>query len=161
MNRLKLSLHALWTALAVLSCPAVLGESATDTSEQVSITEVVDGAAVFGDAWPGGEAMTIDQAIDQNTETAPAARVHSGRITQVCQKKGCWMILEKDGKFARVDFNSHAFFIPRDSRGPAEVYGVLTLKTLSDSKRQHLAEDGAEGLPEQVWELVATSVKIG
>lgn len=155
------SLHTLCTAILVLACPVLFADASDDANSQVSITEVIDGAAVFGDRWPGGDATVIDEAIAHATDADSEPRVFSGRITQVCQKKGCWMILENDGQFARVDFNNHAFFIPMDSTGPAEVYGVLTLKTLSDAKRQHLADDGADALPEQVWELVATSVKIG
>ena len=102
--------------------------------------------AAYGKPLPTGGTTPISQAIDDfDTHAGKPARF-SGRITQVCQAKGCWMVLEDEGRSARVMFGDHAFAIPKDSAGQAEVHGVLSRKALSPAQAKHLEEDG-KGLP--------------
>lgn len=56
------------------------------------------------------------------------------------------MVLEDDGQTARVMFGDHAFQIPKDSAGRAEVHGVLSRKQLTPAQIKHLEED-SKGLP--------------
>ena len=129
---------------------------------QVSITEVIDGAAVFGQQWPNEvfQAVGIETALKQPTKFITTNHVITGNVTRVCQKKGCWMILAEGDVFARVDFNDHAFLIPKDSKGSAEVYGRLVEKELSDEQRAHYASEGSGELPAKSYEILADSVKI-
>jgi hypothetical protein len=87
----------------------------------------------------------------------------SGRITEVCQKEGCWMMLEDDGHAARVMMRDHAFVVPKDASGPAEVYGVLSVKQLTPEAAKHLAEDaGGDAVPqESELRIQATGVRVG
>ncbi len=55
------------------------------------------------------------------------------------------MMLEDNGQTARVVFKDHAFLIPKDSSGHAEVVGVLSRKDLTPEQVEHLRED-AKGL---------------
>src|SRR5690606_13771047 len=60
-------------------------------------------AADYGEPMPEGEAIAIaDAAADPAAHTTGEPAKFSGRITQVCQKKGCWVVLEQDGASARV-----------------------------------------------------------
>ena len=141
----------------------------TDNSEQqaghdgqVVVTEKIDGAPVYGDAWPQNENKVYQLA---NVLATPERYendkfVISGRITRVCQKMGCWMVLSDGDDFARVDFNQHSFFIPKDSQGQAQVYGHLKLVRDSEDKRAHLTAEGAGELAPERYEIVAYSVKL-
>ena len=40
-----------------------------------------------------------------------------GRVRDVCQKKGCWMVVDDGTAHARVRFADYAFFVPKDSSG--------------------------------------------
>ncbi|VAW39286.1 hypothetical protein MNBD_GAMMA01-1971 [hydrothermal vent metagenome] len=134
-----------------------------DTQEnQVIVTEVINGANVYGEKWSSSAHNSTDiaTALAKHEELVGKEMIFTGNITKVCQNTGCWMILETNGKFARVDFNSHSFFIPKDTQGTAEVFGVLHSKTMSDEKRKHLEDEGTGKLPEQVFEITATSIKI-
>jgi hypothetical protein len=102
--------------------------------------------ASYGKPLPTGGTTPISQAIGDFDAHAGKPARFSGRITQVCQAKGCWMVLEDDGRSARVMFGDHAFAIPKDSTGPAEVHGVLSRKALTTAQTKHLEEDG-KGLP--------------
>jgi hypothetical protein len=98
--------------------------------------------AAYGKPLPTGRTTPISQAIGDFDAHAGKPARFSGRITQVCQAKGCWMVLEDDGRSARVMFGDHAFAIPKDSAGQAEVHGVLSRKALTPAQATHLQEDG-------------------
>lgn len=128
---------------------------------KVVITQVIDGANVYGDKWQADfDHLTIEKAIEDHEMLIGEEMIFTGNISKVCQKAGCWMMLETNGVIARVDFNKHSFFIPKDTQGQAEVLGFLHSKTMSDEKKKHLEEDGAGKLQNKIFEITATSVKI-
>ncbi len=137
-------------------------QSKHENKQQVSVTETINGASVYGEQWPtdAPDALSIAAALQAPAKYQEGNHVISGRVTKVCQKQGCWMILADGDAFARVDFNDHAFLIPKDSSGQAEVYGRLVEKQLSAEQVAHYAEEGAGELPSKSFELVADSVKI-
>jgi hypothetical protein len=101
--------------------------------------------ARYGKPLTPGAAVPIAAALSDFEAHAGKPQRFSGRITQVCQAKGCWMVLEDDGRTARVMFGDHAFEIPKDTSGQAQVVGVLSRKQLTPAQVQHLRED-ARGL---------------
>lgn len=104
------------------------------------------GATPYGKPLPEGASTPIAQAVaDFDAHAGKPARF-SGRITEVCQAEGCWMVLEDNGQSARVMFADHAFLVPKDSAGPADVHGVLSRKQLTPEQVKHL-EDDSNGLP--------------
>jgi hypothetical protein len=117
---------------------------------------------VFGEAMPEGEAQAIGTAIAAGIEADAAARKFSGRITEVCQAKGCWVMLEDEGQVARVMMKDHDVGLPRDARGRAVVHGVLSEKVLDEKTARHLAEDAGRSEPVATREfrIVATSVEL-
>lgn len=108
--------------------------------------ETTAAGAVYGERLPASmpAAVSIDSASANVAEHAGKPAAFSGRITEVCQKMGCWVVLSgENGQFARVTMHDHAFGVPKDSSGPAIVYGTLSEKTLSDEEIEHLKKDGA------------------
>ena len=102
---------------------------------------VVDGHPVYGAVMPAGDATAIGQVLGHVDQYAGTPQKFSGRVTKVCQKKGCWMVLADGEQSARVMFGEDDFFIPIDTSGNAVVYGTLTAKTMSKSMAKHLAKD--------------------
>jgi len=97
----------------------------------------------FGGEMPvAGEALTLTQAISQ-LETADNSMVKiQGQITEVCQAKGCWMILVDGDTYARVTFEDYGFFVPIEtSMQRSVVYGVLTESVLTGAQADHYAQD--------------------
>ncbi|WP_395375308.1 DUF4920 domain-containing protein [Marinicella sp. W31] len=132
------------------------------TEEKPVVTEYQNGHPVYGQHWPQ-QAMTemsITAAIGDFENVVGEGMVFTGEVTQVCQKKGCWMVLTNGDMFARVDFDNHSFFIPKNTQGQARVYGELNLKKLSEEKLKHLESDGATGLEKQNYEIKALSVML-
>ena len=124
------------TSLALLSIPLVSLLSLAHAGEPAS----------YGKPVPAGTATPVSKAIADFAAHPGKPGLFSGPITQVCQGKGCCMVLEDEGRSARVMFGDHAFAIPKDSAGQAEVHGVLSRKALTPAQTKHLEEDG-KGLP--------------
>ena len=89
-------------------------------------------------------------------------RTFSGRVVDVCQKKGCWVMLEDAGQGARVLLGDHDFYVPKDVRGPAEVHGVLVRATLSPAARAHTAEETSTTapVPDVEYRILADGVQV-
>jgi hypothetical protein len=74
-----------------------------------------------------------------------------GRIAEVCQKKGCWTLLQDGDAVVRVRFEDYAFFLPRDCAGDeALVQGRVRLRTLSEAEARHYAAETRGGDPERI-----------
>ncbi|KRG83875.1 hypothetical protein ABB34_10690 [Stenotrophomonas daejeonensis] len=86
--------------------------------------------------------IPVSEAVAAFDQHAGKPQRYSGRITDVCQAQECWMVLEDNGQTARVMFKDHAFLIPKDSSGRAEVVGVLSRKELAPEQVEHMREDG-------------------
>ena len=100
----------------------------------------------YGKPFADGAAVPVSQAIAAFDAHAGKAGRFSGRITEVCQAKGCWMVLEHAGQTARVMFGNDAFFLPKDASGNAVVHGLLERKQLTPEQVRHLAGDAGKGL---------------
>jgi len=83
-----------------------------------------------------------------------------GRITEVCQQQGCWMVLEDKGQFARVFMHDHAFSVPKRAVGEATVYGGLSQHPLSAEQTEHLRSEGGKKIAASEWRIDAISVRI-
>ena len=71
------------------------------------------------------------------------------------------MMLEDDGKAARVMFGDHDFAIPGDTTGNAVVHGVLTRKQLTPAQVEHLASDSASGVAAPVeYRITADGIEV-
>ena len=120
----------------------------------------------FGSAIPeSGPVKTLKQAIADTAAGSPLKI--SGLITEVCQARGCWMILVDGDSHARIFFEDYGFFVPTDtSMQRAVLFGTLSEQVLSHAAAEHLAEDaGREALfasGEQIKEytIIAKGVQI-
>lgn len=114
-------------------------------------------ATPYGKPLPDGDTVPVSRAIDGFDAHADRPLRFSGRITEVCQAKGCWMMLEDGGKAARVMFGNHDFHIPADTTGSAVVHGVLTRKELTPAQVEHLSSDSGKGIAAEPVEYRITA----
>ena len=108
--------------------------------------------------------LTVGQASSEaNVGQTLAVK---GPAAEVCQNKGCWMVLTEGPRSIRVTFQDYAFFVPKDLAGKTVVVeGVLSRKLLSADEAKHYAEESASGRAappgaREEWSLVATSVVV-
>src|SRR5258705_5743735 len=63
-----------------------------------------------------------------------------GKVADVCQMKGCWMLLTDGTRAVRTTFKDYGFFVPKDLAGRTVVAeGVLARETVDEETRRHYA----------------------
>ena len=113
-----------------------------------------------GDAKPGewyGEKVNTEGALNINDVVAklnggsefPEVKL-TGKITEVCPKKGCWLKVElNDGSTAMVKMKDYGFFLPLAAKGKTVVIdGEVKMKTTSVAELKHYAEDAKKSKEE-------------
>ncbi len=127
-----------------------------------SAIAIAGDAVPYGKPFAEGHSVPVSEAIANFDGHAGVAQRFSGRITEVCQAKGCWLMLEDNGQAARVMFGKHDFFIPKDTTGTAVVHGVLERKELTPEQVDHFTGDSGSGTPAAPVEyrIVADGVRI-
>ncbi|MFZ9943340.1 MAG: DUF4920 domain-containing protein [Bacteroidia bacterium] len=130
---MKNNLMILVLALTVCACNSSVGQ-------QRSFGEKVDPSAAI----PMGEMLKQIQGKEQLNATV------EGKVSSVCQAKGCWMKLETGtGETIRVTFKDYGFFVPKDLAG-STVYmkGEASVKVTSVEELRHYAEDAKKSKEE-------------
>lgn len=122
------------------------------------------GTQLYGEAMPLGRPLGIGEALTNADAWRARPGKFEGRVTQVCQTKGCWLVLADGDRYARV-FSGHKFFMPKDTSGQAIVHGRLSERTIPEAFAKHLAEDSgrdpATVVGDQVeFRIDATSVEL-
>ncbi|HLP93702.1 MAG TPA: DUF4920 domain-containing protein [Saprospiraceae bacterium] len=112
-----------------------------------------------GDGKHFGNTITAEGAISYDEVMPKMAGIDSlnmkvtGKVKEVCQKKGCWMTLVSDQPGypeMRVTFKDYAFFMPKDLSGKRVVIdGFARVETTSVEILRHYAED-AKKSPEEI-----------
>jgi Domain of unknown function (DUF4920) len=118
-----------------------------------------NGGAYYGTFMPKSDPVAISAVAQDASKHTAAAQAFSGRITEVCQKQGCWMVLEDNGAFARVFMQGHGFSVPRETGRNAIVYGTLKVKQLDAKEIEHLASEGSKPAAQEL-QIEASSVWI-
>ncbi|WP_332028467.1 DUF4920 domain-containing protein, partial [Kaistella sp.] len=93
-----------------------------------------------------------------------------GKVTDVCDKKGCWLTVETDDneKFF-VKMKDYAFFVPTALKGKNIVLeGSAETKIISVDEQKHYAEDAKKSQaeinaitkPQEEIRFVANGIKV-
>jgi len=122
-----------------------------------------------------GEDFTVDKAaVASALLTNPEQFVDqtirvTGRVTDVCQKAACWMVIAEDDKLLRVTMKEHAFAVnKRGAGGEADIEGLVVAKAIDPKTIEHYK--GESERPDQIpeakvtgnttYELVASAVSM-
>jgi|694.fasta_scaffold132259_3 hypothetical protein len=121
----------------LLSIVSMLVMSATMIAQQTKT------GSTFGDAPSAGKPVTLSAAVTGKSFNAPLQL--TATVREVCQKKGCWMIMADGKTTVRVTFKDYGFFVPKDLAGRSVlVEGVLTETVISEADARHYAEDAGK-----------------
>jgi Domain of unknown function (DUF4920) len=142
--------------LGLAACLAGCGRAAPDRAAEVAATAEAPPAAV-----PQRANATTDKALDQKkfggaitekTNTSLDALVREperfasktvrteGKVSAVCEHKGCWMEIADDAGKAHIKMAGHAFTVPRNVTGH---HAVIQGKVVAQDK-DHCTEEAAE-----------------
>jgi hypothetical protein len=88
-------------------------------------------------------AATPEQFVDKVVQA-------KGKVTEVCQKMGCWMMLvDENGKAVRIKVKDGEMVFPKDSVGKTAVaegkfVGIQLTKEQTIAQRKHEAEENGK-----------------
>lgn len=118
------------------------------------------GLLYFGDSITTDGATEATQLISllEAKDSIPVKL--SGKITNVCQKKGCWMKMDLgNNQSLRVTFKDYAFFVPKDAGGKEVIVeGYAFNDTISVEELKHYAED-AGSTKEEIEKITEPEVE--
>lgn len=147
-----------------------LSHAQNDNDEIVKLSEPVEKGEnyeVYGSEFPDDAQYFALGYLIRNSNIFKGQEIATkGTIKQVCQKKGCFFILEDGENEARVTFKDYQFFIPTDAAGAhAELVGIFRVKERSEEQAKHYAEDAGKNSTDikgagMEFNIVASSVKI-
>lgn len=127
----------------------------------------------YGEAFTVAEDQTVacgDLLANPTGHVDATVRV-SGRVADVCQAKGCWMVItpedtDDDAAMIRVTMKDHAFSVDKQGAGSVtQLEGVLKAVEVDAETVEHYASEGGAGdaVPEKhgmKYELVASAVQM-
>jgi hypothetical protein len=113
-----------------------------------------------------GDSITTDGATDASQLVTMLQAKDSlpvkveGKVTAVCQKKGCWMKMDLgNNQTMRITFKDYGFFVPKDASGKtAIVDGYAYNDTISVDELRHYAEDAGSS-KEEIEKIVNPEVE--
>jgi len=148
----------------------LLSSLALTLCSTVVIGQTAKKGAIYGKAFTSTQVLSTTRAVSVTSEKDVVENVQfQGKVTEVCQKEGCWLILGNDngGDAIMVRMKDHSFKVPKDLNGRhIIVNGELKKTTQSVEEQKHLMEDkgASQGeiarvtAPKNVFELIATGV---
>ena len=132
-------------------------------SEPVEVTDTHEtfGAVISTPADP----ISLSTLVQNHEDYEGSSVVVETRVSQVCQKKGCFFIAQDGDTTVRVAFKDYGFFVPTDISGRrVTLVGELKRVELSEEQAAHLEEDlqSAEVnvAPGPQFEIVASVVRV-
>ena len=111
------------------------------------------------------EPVALAALVEDHTEYAGKSVAITARVSEVCQKKGCFFIAQDGATTVRVSFKDYSFFVPTDISGrDVTLVGKLRQVELTEEQAAHLEEDmgsnGVDVAPGPQFEIVASAVRV-
>ncbi len=128
-----------------------------------------------GRAWTsyGGEldinaAIPASQLLDDPSKFVGQSLVVEGRVADVCQKKGCWMVIADGDRTMRITMKDHGFAVDMNGAGgDCQVQGTVLEREVDAETVAHYASESAntDAMPEAAeggkhYEIEATAVRM-
>ena len=91
-----------------------------------------------------------------------------GKVTDVCQKMGCWLVITDDEKSMRITTKGHKFFVAKDGTGSrCHIEGEVIARAKDPSRTAHFESESSKGAPipenqttgDKTYEITASSIR--
>ena len=110
----------------------------------IVLTGVINAQNTYrGDTISPEGAVSVAEALQRLEKEEKVAKIKvKGKVSSVCQKKGCWMIITDGNQEIKIVFKDYSFFVPKDIAGyEVIVEGPLFYETISVEQQKHYAKD--------------------
>jgi hypothetical protein len=150
MNRLTILVF--FTLISFLACKDK--STAQTSSDGIHFGEKIDTSGM----------ITYDELLSQMAVSDTVATKVTGKVSGVCQAKGCWMNIVSDNDTTKtemfVKFKDYGFFMPKDLAGKEIVMsGKAYREVTSVDELKHYAED--EGLSaEEIAKIIKPKTEL-
>ena len=131
---------------------------------QESSSQTLSDGVHFGETIDSTEMISYDNLLNQMIEVDSVESKIYGRVSSVCQTKGCWMRIVSDVDSTQSDmfvqFKDYGFFMPKDLAGKEVIMlGKAYRETTSIDDLKHFAED--EGVPaEEIAKITEPKIEL-
>ena len=72
-----------------------------------------------------------------------------GTVSEVCQSRGCWMVVGEGPARIRIKFEGYSFFVPWDSKGKnVRIQGKVKQEVVKEAALKHQAEEAKKSKEE-------------
>ena len=91
-----------------------------------------------------------------------------GKVSDVCQKMGCWMVITEGDKSMRITTKDHGFFVAKDGAGSTcHIEGKVISRELDPDRTAHFESESSKDAPipekdakdGKTYEIVASSIR--
>jgi hypothetical protein len=122
----------------------------------------------FGAPFTVEELLPASQLLGTPTDYVGKTVRVEGKVSDVCQKKGCWLVISDADKHMRITTKDHAFFVNKQGAGSnCEIEGEVISREVDPDRTAHFESESAEGAPipekeaidNTVYEIVASSIR--
>lgn len=152
------------SSILIATCFLLVQAVHADVTRLSDPVAVTDDAEIFGAPLDeNARPMSLAALLDSPDEYVDTAVRVEARISQVCQKKGCFMIATSGDKAVRISFRDYAFFVPTDTGGKTvTLTGTVVERVLSEEQAAHFRQDAGSDTIQagKVYEIVADAVSI-
>lgn len=104
----------------------------------------------FGKKIDENGAISMKELMEKTNDGKEVHVKVYGKVEEVCQAKGCWMLIDKgNGTTMRVKFKDYGFFVPKNCAGKTAIMeGKAFFRTVSVDELKHYAEDAGKSKDE-------------
>src|SRR5688572_31135707 len=104
--------------IPLLLVAALLASCSNEPKTALRAAEYVKGTAVYGDSVKDVNVIDLASVSTAMQDKDRLDMKIRGVVNEVCQKKGCWMIMKlNNGDDMRVTFKDYKIFVPKDLSG--------------------------------------------
>jgi len=125
--------------------------------------------ATYGSSITLKTSISLSYAIEHFDEVKNREILLEGRVSKLCQVKGCWMVLQSEQGAVRVTFKDYGFFVPQLLKGKkVRAQGRLHVEIMEVSQARHFAQDAGKSreeiekinVPIKEYRFIATAVEV-
>jgi hypothetical protein len=109
----------------------------------------------YGEKLTSTHTTSLGEILEHPASFSKKEVVFEATVSEVCQNKGCWMVVGDGQNKVRVDFKNYGFFVPWDSEGKkVRIQGKVYKKLIDKNVARHWAEDqkSSDVKPEEITE---------
>ncbi len=145
-----------------------MAEDNNYASDKPAGTKTEDGIIYGNDYDPTMEVVAFADLISNPSDNNGKTVLVTGKVAEVCQEMGCWMIMSDGTNTARV-LTDHKFFLPKDVAGNnAVVIGTFKVTEIPEGEARHYNEESKDPTvktedingPQKAFIIEATGIKI-